>query len=55
MPGPYGGGGFYVGQDENIAEDVGADGNEEGDDRDDPANVPSATSTHDGLDDDMQT
>jgi hypothetical protein len=56
MPGPYGEGESYAGQDVNMAEDDGADGNEDvGDDRDDPANVPSATSTHDGSDDDMQT
>jgi hypothetical protein len=53
-PNPYGGGGFYAGEDENMAEDVGGDGNEEGNEQDDPANVYSATSTHNGSNDDMQ-
>ena len=44
-PGPYGGGGFYAGnEEENIAGYFGGDVNEEGMEQDDPANVHSATS-----------
>lgn len=54
MPKPYGGGNFFAGQeDANMEEDIGGVG--DGDDRDDPDRVPSATSTHDGSDDDMQS
>ncbi|AES78770.2 hypothetical protein MTR_7g045330 [Medicago truncatula] len=54
MPGPYGGGGFYAGNDE-VAEEDNGDGNEKGSDQDDPDRVPSATSTQNGSDDDMQS
>jgi hypothetical protein len=53
-PKPYGGGNFFACQeDANMEEDIGGVG--DGDDRDDPDRVPSATSTHDGSDDDMQS
>jgi hypothetical protein len=49
-PKPFGGGGDFRGQDDANMEDIGGLGD------DDPANVPSATSTpHGSDDDDMQS